>query len=66
MYCIVHCVRAFRCFGTFANYLGDLRAACHALGHEAPPTGHPAIRRAMVAIAKREFFKPRPKLFIQR
>jgi len=56
----------FRCFGTFANYLGYLRAACHASGFEAPPVGHPAIRRAMVAIVKRELFRPRPKLFLQK
>ena len=55
-----------RCFGTFANYLGYLRAACHAIGCEAPAVGHPAIRRAMGAIVKREQFVPRAKMFIRR
>lgn len=57
---------AVRCFGTYANYLGHLRGACHALGLEAPPVGHPAIRRAMVAITKRELFKHRAKRFINK
>ena len=55
-----------RCFGTFANYLGHVRGACHAMGFEAPPVGHAAIRRAMIAIAKRELFRPRPKHFVNR
>jgi hypothetical protein len=45
---------AFRCIGTFTNYLGHLRGACHALGFEAPPVGHQAIRRSMSGIAKRQ------------
>jgi hypothetical protein len=36
------------------------------MGFEAPPVGHPAIRRAMCAIAKRELFVSRPKMFIER
>jgi len=55
-----------RCLGTFGNYLSYLRAACHAMGMEGPPVGHPALRRAMVAIVKRELFLPRPKLFINK
>ena len=52
--------------GTFGNYLSHLRGACHAMGFEAPPTGHPAMKRAMVAIAKRELFEAREKRFIDR
>ena len=56
----------FRCLGTFSNYLSHLRGACCALGHEPPPIGHPAVKRAMGAIAKKQLFSPRPKLAIQR
>ena len=56
----------FRCVGTFCNYLSHLRAACHANGFDAPPVGHPAIKRAMVAVVKRELFTKRNKLFVQR
>ena len=56
----------FRCVGTFCNYLSHLRAACHANGFEAPPVGHPAIRRAMMAVVKRELFTARAKMFVQR
>jgi hypothetical protein len=55
-----------RCFGTFANYLGHLRGACHALGLAAPPVGHGAVKRAMVGIVKRQLSTPRPKHFIDR
>jgi len=55
-----------RCIGTFGNYMSYLRAACLANGYDAPPVGHPAIRRAMVAVAKRELFTARPKMFVQR
>ncbi len=55
-----------RCFGTYANYLGHLRGACLALGHEPPPVGHPAIRRAMVAITKRELFCSKERRFIDK
>ena len=54
----------FRCLGTFANYLGHLRCACHALGLDAPPIGHQAIKRAMAGIVKRQLHDPRPKMFI--
>ena len=57
---------ALRCLGTFGNYLSYLRAACHAHGYDAPPVGHPAIKRGMIAIVKRELFNERPKRFIQR
>ncbi len=60
------CVARARCVGTFGNYLSYVRAACHANGYEAPPVGHPAIKRAMVAIVKRQLFTQRPKRFIQR
>ena len=56
----------YRCFGTFANYLGYLRSACHAMGFDATPVGHPAIKRAMCAIVKRELFVPRTKMFFPR
>ena len=36
------------------------------MGFEAPPVGHPAIRRALSAIAKRGQFVPRQKMFIPR
>ena len=51
---IVGWSNTFRCLGTFGNYLGFLRSASCALGFESPPVGHPAIRRAMSAIAKRQ------------
>ena len=49
----------FRCVGTFCNYLGHLRGACYALSIEAPPVGHPALRRAMASIAKRQLYTER-------
>jgi hypothetical protein len=52
-----------RCIGTFTNYLGHLRGACHALGFEAPPAGHQAVRRAMSGIAKGQLYEARPKMF---
>ena len=56
----------FQCLGTFSNYLSYVRAACHALGCASPPVGEPALRRAMIAIAKRELFHAREKMFIDR
>jgi hypothetical protein len=56
----------FRCFGTFSNYLGYLRSVCEATGYESPPIGHPVIRRAMLAIAKRGMCKEREKMYIQK
>ena len=55
-----------RSFGTYANYLGHLRTACYAIMCEAPPTGHPGIRRAMTAIAKREMHVSKEKKFIDK
>ena len=46
--------------------LSYLRAACHAVGCEAPPVGHPAIKRAMIAIVKRGMYEARCKHFIDR
>ena len=56
----------FQCVGTFANYLSYVRTACHALGCAAPPVGDTAIRRGMIAIAKRELFTSREPMFIDR
>ena len=56
----------FRCLGTFSNYLGYLRSHCLAHGCEPPPTGSMAIKRAMIAIGKRQAFVSRPKLFIDK
>ena len=56
----------FACSDTFSNYLTHLRGACHATGFEAPPTRHPALSRAVVAILKRELFVARQKRFINR
>ena len=56
----------FRCVGTFCNYLGFLRGACCAISVAPPPVGHPALKRAMCSIAKRQLFTGRPKMFIQR
>lgn len=56
----------FRCLGTFGNYLGYLRKACYAVGCDAPPEREPALRQAMCAIAKRQLFTARPRMFIQR
>ena len=56
----------FQCVGTFANYLSYVRTACYALGCAAPPVGDTAIRRGMIAIAKRELFTSRGKMFIDR
>ena len=55
-----------RAFGTYANYLGHLRTGCYAILCDAPPTGHPAIKRAMVAIAKRDMWVSREKKFINK
>ena len=49
----------FRCVGTFANYLAHVRCASCALGHPPPPTGDPAIKRAVTAVAKRMLFRTR-------
>ena len=49
----------FRCVGTFCNYLGYLRGACCAIAVDAPPVGHPALRRCMNAIAKRQLYTER-------
>lgn len=49
----------FRCLATFCNYLGYLRTYCCAMDCVPPPYGHPALRRAMGAIAKRQLFTPR-------
>ena len=51
--------RRCRCIGTFSNYLTHVRSASCACGHEPPPIGHPAIKRAMGGIAKRMLFSPR-------
>ena len=56
----------FRCIGTFANYLGHLRGACLALGFDAPPVGHQALRRAMRGIANRQLHEARPKMFLKK
>lgn len=56
----------FQCVGTFGNYLSYLRGACHAIGCEAPPVSEPAIRKAMIAIAKRQLFRSREKMFIDK
>lgn len=56
----------FRCAGTFCNYLSYVRCACHAIGCAAPEVGHPALKRATVAIVKRSAFQPRAKLFIDK
>ena len=57
---------AFRCFGTYINYVGNLRKVCHAWGIEAPPSGHPALRAAAQGIAKKCAFLSKQKMFIQR
>ena len=59
------CMRC-RSLGTFANYLGYLRTACLAMGVKGPEQGHPALKRAMVAIVKREMFEQRSKKFIDK
>ena len=56
----------FRSLGTFMNYLGCLRKACHALNIEAPPYGHAAIKRAMASIVKRQIAPDRPRLHLDR
>ena len=56
----------FRSLGTFMNYLGCLRKACHALNLEAPPYGHAAIKRAMTSIVKRQLTPDRPRLHLDR
>jgi len=56
----------FRCLGTFGNYLSHLRGAACAIGFDPPPVGHPAIRRAMRAVANRCMSSPRPRMAIQR
>ena len=50
---------AFRCVGTYANYVGYLRSACLALDLDVPPANHLAIQRAKIAIVKRMLFTPR-------
>ena len=56
----------FQCHGTFDSYLGCLRVACHAIWCGAPPVGHPALFRAIVAVVKRELFQARKRMCIDR
>ena len=39
---------------------------CHALGAVAPPVSHPALKRAMTSIVKRELSEAKTKMFINR
>ena len=55
----------FRC-ATYGNYLSKLRGACHAMGYDAPPCNHRAIKRATVGIVMRAAFRSRDKMFISR
>lgn len=64
--CSVCALLAVRCVKTFSNYLGYVRSSCHAVGCDAPPSGHPAIYRAMTSIAKRGLSSARPRHFIGR
>ena len=65
--CLCECaLPVARCLKTFTNYLGYVRTSCYAVGCDAPPAGHPAICRAMIAIAKRGLSSSRPRHFICR
>ena len=58
---VIQWSNTFRCVGTFCNYLGYLRSTCYALAVDAPPAGHPALKRAMCAIVKRQLFTTRSR-----
>ena len=53
----------FRCAATFANYLGHVKLACLLVGASRAVFKHEAVGRAKTAIAKRQLFDPRRKLF---
>ena len=55
----------FQSPGTFANYLGYVRTACLLIGTQVDVFNEPAVRRAKVAIEKRNLRPAREPKFIQ-
>ena len=55
----------FRCAATFANYLGHVKVACLLVGASTDVFKREALGRAKSAIAKRQLFSPRRKLFLR-
>jgi hypothetical protein len=55
----------FRCHGTFCNYLSHVSTACELLGVSTEVFSCRALKRAKIAITKRDQFASRPKLFLQ-
>jgi len=58
-------VRGHRCEATFSNYLGYARVGCLLVGAPDAVFNKGALRRAKLAITKRELWKPRVKHFVQ-
>ncbi len=55
----------FRHPGTFGNYVSYLKVACELVEVPLEVFGHPSIKRAKNAIAKRRLYSPRKPLFIR-
>ena len=56
----------FRAEGTFSNYLGYVKTGCMLVNAPTDVLEGPVVKRAKLAIAKREQFVPREKQFVQR
>ena len=56
----------FRAEGTFSNYLGHVKTGCMLVNAPIDILEGPVVKRAKLAIAKREQFVPREKQFVQR
>ena len=56
----------FRSEGTLSNYLGYVQTACMLTKAPTDVFQHPALRRAKAAVAKRQNFAQRPRLWVRR
>ena len=54
----------FRHPKTFGNYLSYVRVACELLAKPCGVFGHPSLKRAKQAIAKRQLFVPQKPMFV--
>ena len=55
----------FRCPGTFANYVAHVRLGCLLAGACVAVFGHPAVKRAKAAVAKRGLHMPCSPQFVR-
>ena len=56
----------FRCSDTFGNYLNYVRIGCELVGAPTDSFRDLAVKRAKIAVAKRNLFSARPRHFIRR